>query len=101
MKIFLLVLASILITQCTLAQQPFAGGFTHSDSILLNEIKRETDPLKIRNLTINQILLSDDKAPLPLMEEAKQIDLLADQKKDTYLKTFAMSMYGQAYRLAG
>jgi signal transduction histidine kinase len=101
MKIFLLVLASILITQCTLAQQPFAGGFTHSDSILLNEIKRETDPLKIRNLTINLMLLSDDKAPLPLMEEAKQIDLLADQKKDTYLKTFAMSMYGQAYRLAG
>lgn len=58
-----------------------AGGFTHSDSILLNEIKRETDPLKIRNLTINLMLLSDDKAPLPLMEEAKQIDLLADQKR--------------------
>ena len=101
MKIFTLLLASILITLCTLAQQPFAGGFTRSDSILLDEIKRETDPLKIRNLTINLILLSDDKAPLPLLEEAKQIYLLADQKKNTYLKTFAMSMYGQAYRLAG
>ena len=101
MKIFTLLLASILITLCTLAQQPFAGGFTRSDSILLDEIKRETDPLKIRNLTINLILLSDDKAPLPLLEEAKQINLLADQKKNTYLKTFAMSMYGQAYRLAG
>jgi two-component system, NtrC family, sensor kinase len=78
-----------------------AGGITHADSILLQQIEKEPDPAQRHRLLKDLILLSDDKAPLPLLDEAKLLYDLAQKRKDSYLETFALSMYGQGYRITG
>jgi two-component system, NtrC family, sensor kinase len=98
------VLALLLFTFCAGAQTPTAGQqtqLTPMDLMLLKKIEAESDPQRISKWAIDLILLSDDKAPLPLLEEAKAVFALAQKKKDATIECVAISMYAQAYRITG
>jgi signal transduction histidine kinase len=76
-------------------------NITDADSLLFSKIQTETDPDKIHQHVIDLILLSDDKAPLALLEEAKKLYELSQSKKDLYSETVALSFYGQGFRITG
>jgi signal transduction histidine kinase len=83
------------------AQQASVGQITSMDSALFRKIEAASDPQDIIEMAIDLIFLSDDKAPLPLLEEAKWLYSLSQKKKNDFLECVAMSMYGQAYRITG
>jgi signal transduction histidine kinase len=95
------ILLTFFLLHTCLAQGGNTGGITRADSILLRQIEDEPEPGRRHRLIKDLILLSDDKAPLPLLEEAKVLYELSQNKKDAYLETFALSMYGQGYRITG
>jgi two-component system, NtrC family, sensor kinase len=77
------------------------GQLSQADIKLFQKIEKETNPDRINELAFNLVFLSDDKAPLPLLEEAKMFFNLSQKKKNTSLECIAMGMYGQGYRITG
>jgi two-component system NtrC family sensor kinase len=77
------------------------GQLTEADIELFQKIEKETNPDRIIELAFNLVFLSDDKAPLPLLEEAKMLYDLSQKKRSTFLECVAMSLYAQGYRITG
>jgi len=82
-------------------QSTTIGQLTQADLDLFQKIEKETNPDRIIELAFNLVFLSDDKAPLPLLEEAKMLYDLSQKKRSTFLECVAMSLYAQGYRITG
>ena len=98
-------LATILLLQISgfvgLSQDANTAGIMPADSVILDQLQNTNDPEKTRGLTIDLILLSDDKAPLSLLQEARLLYNLAKIKQDQFAEAVALSFYGQGFRITG
>ena len=101
MKYIVNILLCVALPVICLAQSINTGNLTAEDKVILSKIEKESDLKRIHQLVIDLILLSDDKAPISLLEEAKKLYDLSQQKKDRYLETVALSFYGQGFRITG
>jgi len=99
-KIFIFVIL-VLLAKVGKAQQTTIGRLTEADIALFQKIEAEMNPDRIIKLAFTLIFISDDKAPLPLLEEAKMLFTLSQKKKNAVLESIAMGMHGQAYRITG
>ena len=101
MKHIFSILFCVALQAICLAQSSINGNLTAQDNAIFSKIEKESDLKKIHQLVIDLILLSDDKAPISLLEEAKKLYDLSQQKKDRYLETVSLSFYGQGFRITG
>ncbi len=95
------ILILVILWSISYGQISDIGLLTQKDRDLFKQIENETDPTIMHELVIELVLLSDDKAPIPLLEEAKYLFDLSQKKKDAYSECVSLSMYGQGYRIAG
>ncbi|MES2881284.1 MAG: ATP-binding protein [Bacteroidota bacterium] len=101
MKQFICLLVFVLLNLFSHAQLSHIGLLTPRDSAILKQIENEGNATRRHELIKDLILLSDDKSPLSVLEEAKQLQAFAQKKKDGYAECVALSMYGQGYRITG
>ena len=101
MKKLLLFFGLLFLLGFSNAQSLSVGQLTKQDIELFQEIENETNSQRINDLAIELIWLSDDKAPIPLLEEAKMLFDLSQKKRDSSLESIAMTLYAQGYRITG
>ena len=90
-KLFISLLTLTFFNNLCTGQEMSVGQLTARDFEVLMQIENESTPTKIRELAIELILLSDDKSPLPLMDEAKRLLEISKTKRDPFLECVALS----------
>ena len=101
MKSNLKILPFLLLPFCVTAQRADTTWLTATEVSLLSQIEKETEQIRMVELTEELLTLSDAKSTVPLLEEAKKMYGIAKRKKSLYLESVALTMFGQASRLAG
>jgi len=95
------ILILVLLWGITFGQKSDIGLLTQKDRDLFKQIENESNPTIMHELVTKLVLLSDDKAPIPQLEEAKYLFDLSLKKKDSYSECVSLSMYGQGCRITG
>jgi len=95
------ILILAIIWSISYGQKSDIGLLTQKDRDLFKQIENESNPTIRHELVTELVLLSDDKAPIPQLEEAKYLFELSQKKKDAYSECVSLSLYGQGYRITG
>ena len=95
------ILILVLLWGISNGQKSDIGLLTQKDRDLFKQIENESNPKIMHELVTELVLLSDDKAPIPQLEEAKYLFDLSLKKKDAYSECISLSMYGQGCRITG
>lgn len=85
MKSILKILPLLLLPFCATAQRADTTWLTATEVSLLSQIEKETEQIRIVELTEELLTLSDAKSTVPLLEEAKKMYGIAKRKKSLYL----------------
>ena len=95
------ILILALLWSISYGQNSDIGLLTRKDRDIFKQIENESNPTIMHELVTELVLLSDDKAPISQLEEAKYLFDLSLKKKDAYTECVSLSMYGQGYRITG